>query len=503
MFFRNTISLLMSLACSTGLYAEVRLPALFSDHAVLQRGQPIHVWGEASPNEAVVVRFHGQSVSGEADNLGHWEVWLKPESAGGPFTLSVQGAQDSKPLERSDILVGDVWLASGQSNMEFPLAGFTNAPLLHGDEEIAHANQPTLRLLIQPRRVSSAVQSDTNAAWTLCTPETARKFSAVAYFFGREISGAEHVPVGLIDTTWGGTPAQSWLSLDGISKFNLTSVMADAARVARDQGRADGLRAEFDAEDAANKVAGREPAQHPRLAGDHQGSWAPASLFNVMIAPFTRYTIKGALWYQGETDTTPERAPNYSRVFSALIQDWRTQWGEGPFPFLFVQLSSFSQNNIGWPTVRDEQRRVAEELAHTGMAVTLDVGLTDNVHPPDKQTVAHRLALLARASAYGEAISAESPALSRATAEQGQVRVLLSHADGLRSKSDEPGDFEVAGDDEHFVPAAATLDGSTLLVHSPTVLKPRFVRYGWKGTVTNWIVNAAGLPLGTFTAEVR
>lgn len=498
-------SLLLIGATSTAAAAQsqLSLPSLFSDHVVLQREKPIHVWGEAAPAEAVEVRFHDQKLTATADALGYWQLWLAPERAGGPYTLTVHGAPNSTPINRTDILVGDVWIASGQSNMEMPLTGFTGAPLLNQDQEIANANQPTVRLLLQSRRTSPVVLSNTDAAWTLCTPETARSFSAVAYFFGREISKSQKVPVGLIDTTWGGTPAHAWMSSDAIGYYNLTSVMTDAGQIARDQGRADALKARYAAEDAAAKAANTSPAQHPRPANDHNGSWAPATLFNGMVAPYTRFTIKGAIWYQGETDTTPLRAPNYARVFSSLIQDWRTQWNQGQFPFYFVQISSYSNNNSGWPTTRDQQRLVAETVPNSGMAVIVDAGLTGNIHPPDKQTVGHRLALLARAHTYGESIAADSPTPVRATTEQGRARVWFDHAEGLHPVSAEAGEFEVAGEDGKFYPATTTVDGTTILAQSPSVPNPKTVRYGWKGTLTSFIVNGAGLPMGTFTMDIR
>lgn len=497
------LALPIALLSATALHAQVTLPSLFSDHAVLQREKPIHVWGQASNGEQVEVRFHNQKASAVADAFGYWELWLKPETAGGPYTLAAQGAGERQPVERTDILVGDVWIASGQSNMEFPLKGFTSAPLQNGADELAHATQPNIRLLLQAHRTSPTVVMDTDASWTLCNPDTASTFSAVAYFFAREISAKEKVPIGLIDSTWGGTPAHAWMSSDAIAYYNINSVLTDAGIIAREQGVADKLKAHYAAEDASAKAAGKPVAPHPRVPNDHGGSWTPATLFNAMIAPYIRYTIKGALWYQGETDATPLRAPNYSRVFGSMIQDWRTQWNQGPFPFLFVQISSYGSNDDTWGATRDQQRIVTETVPHTGMAVTLDVGLAKNIHPPDKQTVGHRLALLARSQVYGESLESQSPQPVRATAESGQARVWFEHADGLRGQAGELGDFEVAGEDGKFSAATATIDGNTILARSASVPNPKFVRYGWKGTVTSFVVNGAGLPLGTFLKEIR
>jgi sialate O-acetylesterase len=488
--------------------AAVQLPNLLSDHAVLQRDRPVRIWGSARAGENVTVHFHGQTVTAQTDANGNWEAWLRPESAGGPFTLAVSGDATPAQLERKDILVGDVWLASGQSNMEFPLAGFPGganpAPLKDGEKEIAAANHPRIRLLLQKRLTSDTPRAEASDQWTECTPETATHFSAVAYFFGREISEKENVPVGLIDTTWGGTPAHSWISPKAMAAANLTSVFEDAGVIAQDQGRADQIKAYYAREDAALQAAGKPVETHPRVATDHGGAWVPGTLFNAMIAPYTRFTIKGALWYQGETDADAHRAPYYGRVFPTLISDWRQQWGEGDFPFFFVQISSFNSPATGWPTVRDAQRRTLS-LRHTGMAVTVDVGTPGNVHPPDKQTVGHRLALAARATVYGEAIEYSSPDFLQATTEPSAMRVWFTHADGLSAKGQEVGGFEVAGDDHTFVPATAKIEklgeSNTVLVSSPKVPFPRFVRYDWSGVVTTYLHNSAGLPAGTFTSE--
>ncbi len=484
--------------------AAVQLPTIFSDHAVLQRDRPVRIWGTGQAGENVTVRFHGQTVTAQTDTFGNWEAWLRPEAAGGPYTLTISGDATTAPLERKDVLVGDVWLASGQSNMEFPLDGFTGAPMKDAEKEIAAANHPKIRLLLQKKATSDVPMTEASDPWMECTPETARHFSAVAYFFGREISEKENVPIGLIDTTWGGTPAHSWISPQGLAAANLTSVFVDAGNIAQDQARANQTKAFYASEDAALKAAGKPVSTHPHVSTDHGGSWVPATLFNAMIAPYTRFTIKGALWYQGETDSDAKRAPYYWRVFPTLISDWRQQWGEGDFPFFFVQISSFGSPAPGWPVVRDAQRRTLS-LRHTGMAVTVDVGLPGNVHPPDKQTVGHRLALAARATVYGEAVEYSSPEFLQATTESGAMRVWFTHADGLTTKGGDVGGFELAGDDHNFMPATAKIekigDSNTVLVSSPQISFPRYVRYDWSGVVTTFLYNSADLPAGTFTSE--
>ena len=501
---RLPMLLVLLLSGCSSLLSEVRLPSLLSDHAVLQRQRPVRIWGWAQPGESVTVSFHQQTLTTAADDFGQWEAWLKPEEAGGPFVLTVTGGASASPLRREDILVGDVWIASGQSNMEMPLRGFNpQTPVKNGDAEIAAANHPRIRLLVQTKRPSGLPLSDTKDMWSVCTPETAKSFSAVAYFFGREISEKEKVPVGLIDTTWGGTPAHAWISNGGLASANVTNVFTEGANIVQEQARADEIKPIWAQQDAADMAAGREPAKHPPLL-DRGGAWVPSALYNGMIAPYTKYAIKGAIWYQGETDQTPTAAPNYARVFGALIQDWRRQWAQGDFPFLFVQLSSFTTNQDGWNTVRDAQRRTLQ-LENTGMAVTLDVGDAKNIHPADKQTVGARLAAAALGVAYHEKVESSSPAFVQATTENGSMRVWFSHADGLTTKGQPAGGFEVAGLDRKFVPAEARIEkvgaDETVVANSPTVPHPRYVRYGWTPVVTSYLYNSAGLPAGTFTSE--
>ncbi|ADV81115.1 sialate O-acetylesterase [Terriglobus saanensis] len=500
---RYLIALVLSSAALT--YAEPRLPSVLSDHAVLQRDRPVRIWGWATPQEKITVKFHDQTRTANADALGEWQVFLLPEHAGGPFTLSVTSDQSGTPIERKDILLGDVWIASGQSNMEMPLKGFgSGTPIKDSEKEIAAANHPRIRLLLQKKATSTVPLTDSADTWTECTPDTAANFSAVAYFFGREISEKENVPIGLIDTTWGGTPAHAWISLEGIAAANLTSVANDAAVIARDQGIADRLRADYARQADAAKAAGQPVPAHPPIPNDHAGSWTPGTLYNAMIAPYIRYTIKGAIWYQGETDTAPARAPYYSRVFSTLIKDWRAQWAQGDFPFFYVQISSYTADNDGWGRVRDAQRRTLA-LVNTGQAVTLDVGLEKNIHPPDKQTVGARLAANALATVYGKKMEYSSPEFLQATTEPGAMRVWFTHGEGLTTKGQALGGFEVAGDDHKFVSVTATLEKvagtETIVLTAPSIAMPKYARYAWTGFVTSFVYNAAGFPLGTFTSE--
>jgi sialate O-acetylesterase len=480
---------------------EVRLPHMLSDHAVLQRQMPVHIWGWADAGEKVTVSFHDQTQTAVADDLGRWSVYLRPEQAGGPYVLTVQG---SNTMRLEDILVGDVWFASGQSNMEFPLNGFPGSAVLkNGPQEIAAAMQPQVRLLRFGRKASEYELRDQDASWTLCTPETAAQFSAVAYFFARDLLKQEHVPIGLIDSTWGGTPVAAWMSLDGLSSdAGLMPQFAQRVEMVENQSDVSAMLDAEKREDAKARAAGHpwtKHAWHP-----NPGSWAPTELFNGMVAPAIDFTIKGAIWYQGETDSSAGRAPLYERTFPAMITDWRARWGEGDFPFLFVQLSSYTSTPAEtWGMVREAQRRTLK-LANTAMAVSLDVGQADNVHPPDKQTVGARLALAARAVAYGEAVEYSGPLFLEAAPEGNTLRVYFTHGRGLAAKGGALEGFEVAGEDRRFHPASARVDGDTVMVSAADVSRPIYVRYAWANApMTANLYNGAGLPAAGFTSEVH
>jgi sialate O-acetylesterase len=483
----------------TPVEAEVQLASVISDHAVLQRDAPIHLWGEASPEEKITVHFHDQSVSTTASQLGQWESWLMPEPAGGPFTLTVRGSSE---LTRSDLLVGDVWFASGQSNMEMPLAGFPpSAHITNSAQEIAQADLPQVRLLRMEQKSSDSPVAGISAVWQACTPDTAKDFSAVAYFFAREINRREHIPIGIIDSSWGGTPIDSWISLDSLSAdASLMPAFAARAHFADMQSHTELIESDekrADAEAAAQHLPAPSHPWHP-----DPSSWIPAALYNGMVAPFTPYTIKGFLWYQGETDSAPDRAGLYAKLLPTLIADWRRQWHQGDLPFLFVQISSFESPKENWGLIRDSQRRTLH-VVNTGMAVTLDVGQRDNVHPPDKQTVGARLALAARALAYGEAtLPFNGPLYRQTTREGGSLRVWFDHAEGLHSSGAAVLGFEVSGADGHWVPATASVQGTSVVVSAPEITEPIQVRYAWQGFTDANLYNGIPLPASTFLAEV-
>jgi sialate O-acetylesterase len=481
--------------------AEVKLPHMLSSHMVLQRDRPVHIWGWSEPGEKVTVSLKAASQTATGDQLGHWSVYLSRQPAGGPFRVKVSGSNN---VVLDDVMIGDVWFASGQSNMEMPLQGFPgNAVVNNAAEEIRTANRPNIRFLLLPRTAVDFPLRDSDASWMVCTPQTAANFSAVAYFFGRHISEEEHVPVGLIDSTWGGTPAEAWISLDGLSSdAGLMPVFAARAEMVGAQADMPAqLRAET-REDTVAEAARQNPpkhAWHPDPA-----SWAPAWLYNGMIAPAVDFAIKGVIWYQGESNSGGLRAPMYEKVFPALIADWRMHWREGNFPFLFVQISSFEPDTTEfWPIIREAQRRTLS-VANTAMVVTIDIGDRDNVHPANKQDVAARLALAARALAYGENVEYSGPLFQQTSVEEDGIRVWFDHAtSGLVGKGGPLQGFEIAGDDHHFTAANARIDGHSVLVSSAQVSAPKYVRYGWANAPAVNLFNGAGLPASPFTSEEK
>jgi sialate O-acetylesterase len=496
--------LLLSLTAS----AAVRLPKLWSDHGVIQSDRPIHVWGWGDVGERVTATLRSangdahETASATTDSLGHWSLYLLPRPAGGgAYTLTVAG---SNTVTVSDLLMGDVWLASGQSNMEMPLLGFPGSAVLkNGAEEIKAANHPEIRLLHEAKRFSYFPMQDQDAIWQICTPETAASFSSVAYFFAREIQHNQKVPIGVVEADWGGTPAESWTSMDTIGNdAALMPVFAERAADMDKQADVEAIKAQYAREDAAAKAAGRAPEQHPWQPPVEP--WAASSLYNGMIAPVTPLAIRGVIWYQGEANTGLGRAPLYHRLFSSMIADWRRQFAQGDFPFLFVQISSYlASPEEYWGTLRDAQRRTLS-VTNTAMVITLDVGDRDNVHPADKQAVGHRLALAARALSYGEDVHHSGPLFRQATTEGTGMRVYFTGADGkLATRGGTLQGFELAGSDRRFVPATAQIDvdGATVTVESPEVTAPLYVRYAWPNAPDATLIDSAGLPASTFTSE--
>jgi sialate O-acetylesterase len=332
-------------------FADVRLPALLSDHMVVQRDRPIHIWGWAEPGERIRVVFGDTGLDAIADSGGRWSVYFTPRQAGGPYEMTVEGANR---LTVSDILVGDVWVGSGQSNMEWPVERSNAA-----EKEIAAADFPKIRLFKVERDTAHAPLKDVKGSWQICTPESVKSFSAVEYFFVRDLHQKTDVPYGAIQTAWGGTPAQAWVSPEGMAadpwfiRFRLRWARVLEAYPDAQRGYEHAFK-QWEAEAEKFKRAGKEPRPAPRAPMGPLHPHQPSALYNAMIAPLTPFAIRGALWYQGENNAENADGYEYRHLFRTLIEDWRDKWGIGEFPFLFVQLANYSRvgENSQWPELR-------------------------------------------------------------------------------------------------------------------------------------------------------
>ena len=485
------------LACSflfslASLQAKVRLASVFSSHMVLQRDRPIHIWGSAEPEEKGEVAFRGMISHFDTNPLGRWSVYLPPSTAGGSFTLTVQSTER---IELTDILVGDIWVASGQSNMQFAMQD----KLANGAQSIAAANLPQVRLLtIKDAFADHPLEDAANSGWMACTPDTVKDFSAVAYFFSRNLNEDLKVPIGIIHASWGGTPAEAWTSLDALSRDDALMPVFAARASMMDQLNTTIRRqqSETHTNDALTKE-GKPALDVPWRP--NPDTWAPAALYNAMIAPLTPLPIRGIIWYQGESNTGSARFAMYVRVFRALISDWRQKWSDEGLPFLYVQLANF-ENSDNWPAVREAQRKTLD-LRDTGMAITIDIGEAKNIHPSDKEDVGLRLALLARKLVYGEDLEASGPLFRSAAPIDGAMVVSFTHAAGLSAAGGDLGGFEVAAEDGTFVPAVATILGDTVHARTMAVPHPCYVRYAWSNNPHASLFNGAQLPASPFSSE--
>jgi len=482
--------------------ADVRLASLFSEHAVLQQGVAVPVWGWADPGEEVKVSVAGHVRTTKAGADGTWRVSMEPLSAGGPFILAVEG---KNMLTVQDVLVGEVWLGSGQSNMAMTVNRCKDY-----EREQAAATLPQIRMFTVERVVGKVPQAQCKGAWVVCAPSTVGGFSATAYFFGRELHSKLGVPVGLINSSWGGTPIESWTSADALSAAEELKAVVDpwTARTATPWDEAKEMAA-YDVRLAAwkerakkakeeGKVVPRAPKKpvDPRLDSHH-----PANLFNGMIAPLIPYAIKGAVWYQGESNANDLTAELYGALLEAKILDWRRRWGSD-FPYAWVQLPNFRASDRNWPLVREGMLK-ALKVPNTGMAVTIDIGESADIHPKNKQEVGYRLALWALGKVYGQKVASVcGPLPAGQTFKGGEVICAFSHADGgLVAKGGELKGFVVAGADQVWKPASAKIVGDKVVVSSAEVAAPVAVRYAWAADPACNLFNGAGLPASPFRSD--
>ncbi|HJT35994.1 MAG TPA: sialate O-acetylesterase [Pirellulales bacterium] len=488
--------------CLTPAMAAVKLPAIIGSHMVLQASSPLTIWGWADPGEDVMVTFGDTKASAKADGAGKWLVKLPAMQASDqPREMTIVG---KNTIQLTDILVGEVWLASGQSNMEWSVAASDNP-----ETEIKAADHPKIRLFLVPKVPSRTPANDVQTAWTVCTPDTVKNFSAVAYFFGRELHQKLESPVGMIASSWGGTRIEPWTPPEGF---------ADAAELEGERKQIEAMRDSYQTAlknalpqfkawvEAAEKAAagGTEIGDPPAAPADpYKVYGAPTALYNGMIHPLVPFAIRGALWYQGESNRG--QAMHYHDLMKALIRGWRTVWGQGNFPFLYVQLAPFRYDNnvTALPEIWEAQTATLA-VPNTGMAVTTDIGNVSDIHPRNKQEVGRRLARWALANTYGKTdVVFSGPTYESLAVDGKQIRLKFKHAHGgLAARDGKPLTwFSVAGADKKFVKANATIDGETVLVESPEVASPVAVRFGWHQLAEPNLMNKAGLPAVPFRTD--
>lgn len=527
----KTTLLCLSLALLPCARAELKLPAVFSDNMVFQRDEPLRVWGRGDPGATVTVGFANRKQSGVVDDKGRWSVRLEPPKLmAQPEVLTVVSSEGKQRLEIRNVLVGDVWFCSGQSNMEIPVSQSKNA-----QEEITSARHPEIRLLKVQRDVTLAAGEEVPIAlsWSPCTPESVGDFSAVAYYFGREIQRETGVPIGLIQSTWGGTPIEPWIPI-AVMKSD-----SECAAVLKPWDEMRAKVADYDTnfgnyveqrktellelnrvlwqwmlrqKEAKEKgVTFTEPAPQPRqppLPG-HQNT--PGGLFNAMVSPLTPFSIRGVIWYQGESNANlVESARLYGKQLPLLIKSWREAWNRPELPFYFVQIANYSavqtepRETGGWPLLRDMQLQTWRTIPHTGMAVAIDLGEADNVHPQNKQEVGRRLALHALNNEYGKTARVSGPILRSAKRDGDKIKLDFEYANGgLAARVGSPKGFALGDASGKWYWAEAEISDNAISLRSEKVPLPSAVAYGWASNpIGNIYDQSSGLPLVPFSEKI-
>lgn len=487
--------------------ASVRLASIFGDGMVLQRNVDVPVWGTAKKGEKITVTIAGRKKNTVADKAGTWMVHLSPMKEGGPYVLTAAG---SDTVRLTDILVGEVWLCSGQSNMELAVERTMNA-----EKEIAAADYPSIRLFTVKRTVSDTPQTSCTGTWKKCDSVSVRSFSGAAYYFGRKLHADLHVPIGLVHSSYGGTPAEAWMSAPALGSD--TAFRSILERWKKNLDEYPAKRAAFDAmkekltkewNDASEKAAREGKAAPPRPQepmGPGNRS-TPSGLYNAMIAPLVPFAFKGVIWYQGEANAG--RAMQYRTLFPALIRDWRAQWKQ-ELPFYYVQLPNLDRqpepSKSGWAELREAQLMTLA-LPKTAMAVTIDIGDPTNLHPKNKLDVGVRLAMLAEGLLYKKetkgTLECQSPVLRSYAIEGARVRIRFDHAAGLHARGgkDVKG-FMIAASDKAFVRAQAAIKDGEVIVWSDDISAPVSVRYAWADNPECTLVNDAELPASPFRTD--
>ncbi len=467
----KNILLLYSIFCAvlfaaTPIFADIKLPAIFGSNMVLQQQTDVPIWGTADKNATVKITtsWNNKKYSTKATDDGRWKLKVSTPSAGGPYSLKIS---DGKALTLENVLIGEVWLCSGQSNMQMPMKGYNNQPITGSTDAVLASTNPNLRLFTVSLNASLTPLDDFKGKWDVSNPETASGFSATAYFFGRMLQNTLGVPVGLIASSWGGTMIQPWMSEAGCQEFEFIKMVTDTIIFKKNQSK------------------------------------APTALFNAMINPMVGYGIRGAIWYQGESNRAePE---NYQKLLPAMIKDWRTKWEVGDFPFYYVQIAPHGKSDL-FPSnsyLREAQLKASTAVPNIGMACALDVGEQFNIHPANKEATSKRLAYLALSQTYNvKGIYPFSPEFKAVTFKNDTARVTFDKAPlGLTAYGKELSLFEMAGADKVFYPAKATIIQNGIMVKSDSVPQPVAVRYAFKNFIVGDLFGTNGLPVSSFRTD--
>ncbi|CAF4006568.1 unnamed protein product [Adineta steineri] len=480
------VSVLFFMQAST----QIKLPDIISDSMVLQQNTNAPLWGWTKAGEKVEVSgsWANKIVQTITDKTGKWMVKLATPKAGGPYNVTIK-ASETRVLH--GVLIGEVWICSGQSNMEMPLCGFPGAPVKNSAQEIASANFPQIRLFTAENQIAFTPQQNVKGKWASCSPASVDSFSAAAYFFGRELFNHLHVPIGLMNVNWGGTVAEAWTSETALRTMPYFNKQLDQVDTAAKRTK------QMMAKDTSGLTAWKKT-----LSANNPNE--PSVLFDGMIAPVIPFAIKGAIWYQGEANVG--RAKQYETLFPLLISDWRKQWNEQDFPFYFVQIAPYDhslKDSTLAGALRDAQRKTLYASSNTGMVVTLDIGERKNIHPSDKQDVGKRLAFWALNKTYGvKDIAYSGPLYKNMQINGNKIIVSFTNTDGgLTSKNKTLQSFEVAGADSVWKPASATIEGDKVIVTSNEVSNPVAVRYAFYAYVDASLFNGKGLPASSFTSQ--
>ncbi len=492
------------------LRADVKLPAIIGDNMALQQGIPVPIWGWADPGEEVSVTFDGQTKTAKAGDDKKWMVKLDALKAGKQGEMTIKG---KNTLTLKNVIVGEVWVNSGQSNMEFGMGGTLNAK-----EEIANAKYPNIRLFTVTKSVKEEPQSDCVGKWEECSPATAGGFSAVGFFFGRKLHQSLEVPVGLIHTSWGGTPAEAWTTTATMKADDDLKPIVDrfeASKANFSQAAYDKKMEEFKAatakwkEESAESKAKGEPTlpapKPPKPPAQLYGPNSPSTLYNGMIAPIIPFAIAGATWYQGESNAG--RAFQYRKLLPAMITDWRKAWGQGDFPFMIVSLANFMARkpepaDATWAELREAQMLTAINTPKTGIGMAIDIGDAKDIHPKNKQDVGLRIALQALKIAYNKDIPFSGPVYDSMTVDGANAKVKFKYVfGGLEAKDGELKGFAIAGEDKKYYWATAKIDGDTVVLSSDKVATPVAVRYAWADNPECNLYNKANLPAVPFRTD--